>query len=67
MLGLRVFLYGATASAASLLLLALGYYEIRLTSEVSGILELGNVWVFVQLIFGPHWPMNQLNKNPNIA
>ena len=22
--------------------------------EVSGILELGNVWVFVQLIFGPH-------------
>ena len=22
---------------------------------------------FVQLIFGPHWPMNQLNKNPNIA
>ena len=27
--------------------------------------ELGNVWVFVQLIFGPHWPLNQLNKNPN--
>ena len=22
---------------------------------------------FVQLIFGPPWPMNQLNKNPNIA
>ena len=36
-------------------------------AEVSGILELGNVWVFVQLIVGPHWPMNQLNKNPNIA
>ena len=31
--------------------------------EVSGILELGNVWVFVPLIFGPHWPVNQLNKN----
>ena len=29
--------------------------------------KLGNVWVFVQLIFGPGWPMNQLNKNPNIA
>ena len=27
----------------------------------------GNVLVFVQLIFGPHWPMNQLNKNQNIA
>ena len=38
-----------------------------LLTEVSGILELGNVWVFVQLLFGPHWPMNQLNKNPNIA
>ena len=36
-------------------------------SEVSGILELGNVWGFVQLIFGPHWPMNQLNNNPNIT
>ena len=36
-------------------------------SEVSGILELGNVWIFVQLTFSPHWPMNQLNKNPNIA
>ena len=29
--------------------------------------KLSNVWVFVQLIFGPFWPMNQLNKNPNIA
>ena len=30
--------------------------------EVSRIIELGNVWFFVQLIFGPHW-----DKNPNIA
>ena len=30
-------------------------------------LKLGNVRFFVQLIFGPRWPMNQLNKNPNIA
>ena len=35
--------------------------------EVTGILELGNVGVFVQLFFGPHLPMNQLNKNPNIS
>ena len=35
--------------------------------EVSEKLELCNVGVFVQLIFYPHWPMNQLNKNPNIA
>ena len=35
--------------------------------ELMGSLELGNVWVFVQLIFGPHWPMNQLNKNPNMV
>ena len=34
---------------------------------VMGSLKLGNVLVFVQLIFGPFWPMNQLNKNPNIA
>ena len=38
-----------------------------LSPEVSGFLELSNVWVFVQLFFCPHWPMNQLNKNPNIA
>ena len=38
-----------------------------LLTEVSGMLELSNVWVFVQLLFGPHWPMNQLNKNQNIA
>ena len=30
-------------------------------------LKLGNVYVFVQLIFVPRWPMNQLNKNPNSA
>ena len=30
-------------------------------------LKLGNVWVFVQLIFCPRWPINQLNNNPNIA
>ena len=35
-------------------------------SEVSGILELDDVWVFVQLIFGPHWPIDHLNKNSNI-
>ena len=27
-------------------------------------LKLGIVWVFVQLIFGHPWPMNQLNKTP---
>ena len=35
--------------------------------ELLGSLKLGNVRVFVQLIFGPCWPMNQINKNPNIA
>ena len=36
-----------------------GMRTIRgLSAEVSGILESGNVWVFVQLIFGPNWPMN---------
>ena len=30
-------------------------------------LKLSNVWVFVPLKFGMWWPMNQLNKNPNIA
>ena len=25
------------------------------------------MFVFVQLIFGPGWPMNQMNKNSNIA
>ena len=29
--------------------------------------KLGNVWVFVQLIFSPCWPMNQLNSNQNNA
>ena len=35
--------------------------------ELIGSLKLGNVWVFVELIFGPRWPMHQLNKNQNIA
>ena len=35
--------------------------------ELIGGLKLGNVWVFVQLIFGPCWPKTQLNKNSNIA
>ena len=35
--------------------------------ELIGSLKLGNVWVFVHLIFGHRWPMNQLNKNRNIA
>ena len=30
-------------------------------------LKFGNVWVFVQLMSGPRWPMNLLNKNANIA
>ena len=43
-------------------------FLIRASStEASGILELGNVWGFVQLIFGPCWPMNKLNKNQNIT
>ena len=32
-----------------------------------GKLKLGNVWVLVQLIFGPRWPMNKLNEKSNIA
>ena len=35
--------------------------------ELIGSLKLGNIWIFVQLIFGPRWPMHQLNINPNIA
>ena len=34
-------------------------------TELIGSLKLGNVWVFVHLVFGPRWPINQLNKNPN--
>ena len=29
--------------------------------------KLDNVWVSLQLIFGPGWSSNQLYKNPNIA
>ena len=36
-------------------------------TEVSGILELGNVWAFDQLIFRTMRTKNQLNKNQNIA
>ena len=35
--------------------------------ELVGSLKLDNVWVFVQLILGPCWPMNQMTKNHNIA
>ena len=42
------------------------HQSIPLLSEISGILELVNVWVFVQLIFGAHLPMNQLNKNQTL-
>ena len=35
--------------------------------EVSGILELGNVWVYVQLIHRPMRTKNQLHQKPNIA
>ena len=40
-----------------------------LCPELIGSLMLGNVWVFVQPIFCPCWPMNQLNKTqwlPNL-
>ena len=29
--------------------------------------KLANVWVFVQMIFGRGWSMNQLHTNPNIG
>ena len=32
------------------------------SAEISGILELGNVWVFVWLIFGHHWPKSAEQK-----
>ena len=41
--------------------------ETESLAEVSGILESGNVWVFVQLIHRPIRTKNQLYKNPNIA
>ena len=50
------------AFASSLLPMLLHY-----VSEVSGILELGNVWVLVQLIHRPKRTKNQLYKNPNNA
>ena len=39
------------------------------SAELIGSLKLGNVLVFVQLIFAPYWPMNQLKKTqilPNL-
>ena len=41
--------------------------ETVLSTKVSEILELGNVWVFVQLIDRPTRTKNQLYKNQNIA
>ena len=41
--------------------------RVQLLAEASGILELGNVWVFDQLIHRPMRTKNQLYKNPNIA
>ena len=29
-------------------------------------IKLGNLWVFVQLIFARHWPMNQPKKNQTL-
>ena len=37
-----------------------------MSHELIGSLKLGIVWVFVQLIFSPHWTMNQMNINPII-
>ena len=34
--------------------------------ELIGSHKFGKVLVFVQLIIGPRWPINQLNKNSNI-
>ena len=39
----------------------------ELVAEAVRSLELGNVWEFVQLIFGPHWFINQLYKNKDNA
>ena len=33
-----------------------------LITELIGSLRLGDIFVFVQLIFGPPWPMNLLKK-----
>ena len=35
--------------------------------ELKETLKFGNVWVFVQLVFGLRLPMKQLTKNLNIA
>ena len=41
--------------------------EAEYWAELMGSLKLNNVWIVVQLIFCPRWPMNQLNKNPNVS
>ena len=38
--------------------------QVDSSAEVSGILELGNVWVFVQLIHRPIRTKNQVHKKP---
>ena len=38
-----------------------------LESEVVRGPRLSNVLAFVQLIFGPHWPTNQLCRNPKLG
>ena len=43
-----------------------GRSRVRITVLIES-LKLGNVWILVQLIFGPRWPLNQLMKNPNNA
>ena len=39
----------------------------KIGTELIGSLKLGNILAFVQHISGLPWPMNQLNKTPNIA
>ena len=52
---------------------AVNEYHIRAAlsfRDIGRSLELirkSQVWIFAQLIFGPCWPKNQLNKNQNIA
>ena len=54
----------AHAVARLVALLALAAVRVAARPRVSISIMLQ---VFVQHIFAPHWPMNQLNKNPNIA
>ena len=44
------------------------HFPLMFRADICKSLKLIDVWVFVQLIFGPPWPMNQLNKkSPNIT